>query len=144
MGNGAFRFRRERTPARTLRPHRLGYLLSRGPTGRTPRQGNRHVWFGNRTARPSPGHGRADEVPDAGRLDGHGGNRTVRADLSPARSGHRAVSRAGNRGHGGTFREWARLHVASPSSGQATLKNLALAPILLAPRSRVVSHGILA
>jgi len=40
-------------------------------------------------------HRRADEIPDADRLDGHDGNRTVRAHLQKLRAGNRALSAGG-------------------------------------------------
>ena len=47
--------------------------------GRARRRNGGDVWAGRGAAHAPPDHRRADEIPDAGRLDGHGGDGTVRA-----------------------------------------------------------------
>lgn len=73
----------------------------------------------HRAAHASSNHGRADEVPDAGRLDRDGGDGVVRADLPKLRPGDGALPGAGGDGHGGAVRERTRVHAARPPGGKA-------------------------
>ena len=110
----------ERPSAGTARSCCLGHLLPGVAPGRTRRRTGGDVRAGGGTTHPPSNHGRADEIPDAGRLDGHGGNRVVRADLSQLRAGDRAVSGAGNRGHSRAVRERAGIFVAGVAGGETT------------------------
>src|ERR1039458_9559588 len=72
----------------------------------------------------SPDHWRADEISDAGRLDGHGGDGIVCADLQELRAGDRALSGAGNHGDCRAVRKRAGLFVTRVADGEAKNRKL--------------------
>jgi hypothetical protein len=66
--------------------HLLGHLLPRRAAGRTRWRNRGDLWIGCRAKNASSDHRRADEVSDAGGLDGHGGNGVICANLQELRA----------------------------------------------------------
>jgi hypothetical protein len=95
------------------------HLLPRRTDGRTCWRNRDRVWACGRAAHASPDHGRADEVSDAGGLDGHRGNGIVRANLQKLWAGDCSLSGAGSHRNRRAVREWTGIFTARVAGGKA-------------------------